>query len=116
MLGAVCICSLALLIIYVLIDLNDNIDNFQKSTNIGSFLLQYYFVILPPVFVLLIPFGLLLGLLYALGKLSSNHEIIAMLQTGRSLTRVIMPLGAVGLFFSLACLLLNYHWAPWGEG
>ena len=43
MLGAVCICSLALLIIYVLIDLNDNIDNFQKSTNIGSFLLQYYF-------------------------------------------------------------------------
>ncbi|HAO96539.1 MAG TPA: hypothetical protein DCQ96_10805 [Verrucomicrobiales bacterium] len=116
MLGAVCICSLALLIIYVLIDLNDNIDNFQKSTNLGSFLLQYYLVILPPVFVLLIPFGLLLGLLYALGKLSSNHEIVAMLQTGRSLTRVIMPLGAVGLFFSLACLLLNYHWAPWGEG
>ena len=116
MLGSVCICSLALLIIYVLIDLNDNIDNFQKSTNVGSFLLQYYLVILPPTFVLLIPFGLLLGLLYALGKLSSNQEIIAMLQTGRSLTRVIMPLGVVGLFFSLACLLLNYHWAPWGEG
>ena len=116
MLRAVGICSFALLVIYILIDLNDNIDNFQKTRDTGAFLLQYYLVTLPPVFVLLIPFGLLLGLLYSLGRLSSNHEIVAMLQTGRSLTRIITPLGAVGLFLSLACLLLNYHWAPWGEG
>lgn len=116
MLGAVGICSFALLVIYVLIDLNDNIDNFQKATDTTSFLLQYYLVTLPPVIVLLIPFGLLLGLLYSLGRLSQNREIIAMLQTGRSVTRVIAPLGTVGLFLSIACLLLNYHWAPWGEG
>ncbi len=116
MLGAVGICSFALLVIYVLVDINDNIDEFQKAENIISFLLQYYLVTLPPVFVLLIPFGLLLGLLYSLGRLSHNREIIAMIQTGRSVARVIAPLGAVGLFLSLACLLLNYHWAPWGEG
>ncbi len=116
MLGAVGICSFALLVIYVLIDINDNIDKFQKAENTLSFLLQYYLVTLPPVFVLLIPFGLLLGLLYSLGRLSHNREIIAMIQTGRSVARVIAPLGAVGLFLSLACLLLNYHWAPWGEG
>ena len=116
MLGAVGICSFALLVIYVLIDINDNIDKFQKAENTISFLLQYYLVTLPPVFVLLIPFGLLLGLLYSLGRLSHNREIIAMIQTGRSVARVIAPLGTVGLFLSLACLLLNYHWAPWGEG
>ena len=116
MLGAVGICSFALLLIYVLIDINDNIDNFQKAEGTISFLLHYYLVTLPPVFVLLIPFGLLLGLLYSLGRLSHNQEIIAMIQTGRSIVRVIAPLGAVGLFFSIACLLLNYHWAPWGEG
>ena len=116
MLGAVGICSFALLVIYVLIDINDNIDKFQKAENTISFLLQYYLVTLPPIFVLLIPFGLLLGLLYSLGRLSHNREIIAMIQTGRSVARVIAPLGTVGLFLSLACLLLNYHWAPWGEG
>lgn len=116
MLGAVSICSFALLVIYALIDINDKIDDFQEIENSISFLLHYCLVTLPPVFVLLIPFGLLLGLLYSLGRLSHNREIIAMIQTGRSILRVIAPLGAVGLFLSIACLLLNYHWAPWGEG
>ena len=48
MLGAVGICSFALLVIYVLIDINDNIDKFQKAENTISFLLQYYLVTLPP--------------------------------------------------------------------
>ncbi|MCH2062592.1 MAG: LptF/LptG family permease [Roseibacillus sp.] len=116
MLGAVSICSFALLVIYALIDINDKIDDFQEMENSISFLFHYCLVTLPPVFVLLIPFGLLLGLLYSLGRLSHNREIIAMIQTGRSILRVIAPLGAVGLFLSIACLLLNYHWAPWGEG
>ena len=116
MLAAVGICSLALLVIYVLMDVQDNIGEFQKAKNTGAFLVQYYLITLPPVFVRIIPYSLMLGLLYCLGRLSQNREIIAMIQTGRGVPRVIAPLGAVGLFLSLACLLLNYHWAPWGEG
>ena len=63
MLGAVSICSFALLVIYALIDINDKIDDFQEIENSISFLLHYCLVTLPPVFVLLIPFGLLLGLI-----------------------------------------------------
>lgn len=116
MLEAVGLCSLALLVIYLLIDASNNFDKFQSASNTATFLVHYYLTTLPPVFVLLIPFSLLLGLLYSLGKLSHSREIIAMIQTGRSVARVIAPLGAVGLFLSATCLLLNYHWAPWGEG
>jgi lipopolysaccharide export LptBFGC system permease protein LptF len=39
-----------------------------------------------------------------------------MIQSGRGVARVIAPLTAIGLFLSTACLLFNYHLAPWGEG
>jgi LPS export ABC transporter permease LptG len=116
MLGAVGLCALALMVVYVLLDVNDNINEFQKAENTFNFLVQYYIVTLPPVFVLLVPFSLMLGLLYCLGRLSQNREIVAMIQTGRGVFRVIAPLGTVGFFLSVACLCLNYHWAPWGEG
>ncbi len=116
MLGAVGICALALVVVWLLLDVNDNIDKFLKAEDGPAFLLRYYAVALPPVFVLLVPFALMLGLLYCLGRLSHSREIIAMIQTGRGVVRVIAPLGAVGFFLSLSCLFLNYHWAPWGEG
>lgn len=116
MLSAVGICSLALMVIWTLLDVNDNIGEFRKAENLPYFLLRYYAVALPPVFVLLIPFALMLGLLYCLGRLSQSREIIAMIQTGRGVARVIAPLGAVGFLLSCTCLLFNYHWAPWGEG
>lgn len=116
MLGAVGLCSLALIVIYVLLDVNDNINKFQKAKDTPSFLVQYYAVTLPAVFVQIVPFSLMLGLLYSLGRLSQSREIIAMIQTGRGVVRVIAPLGLVGFFLSIACFLLNYHWAPWGEG
>lgn len=116
MLSAVGICSLALMVIWILLDVNDNIGEFRQAENLPYFLVRYYAVALPPVFVLLIPFSLMLGLLYCLGRLSQSREIIAMIQTGRGVARVIAPLGAVGFLLSCTCLLLNYHWAPWGEG
>ena len=64
----------------------------------------------------MIPYGLLLALLYSLGKLSGSREIIAMIQSGRSLVRITMPLIVAGVFFSLLCLGLNYHWAPSPKG
>ncbi len=116
MLAAVGICTIALFAIWILLDLNDNITEFRKVENSFAYLVEYYSVVLPYVFVLLIPFALMLGMLYCLGKLSSSREIIAMIQTGRGLARVLAPFAGVGFFLSIACLLLNYHRAPWGEG
>ena len=116
MLSAVGITFLALVVIWVLLDLNDNLGEMRNAENPWHFIIRYYGILFGPVFVLLAPFALLLGLLYSLGKLSGTHEVIAMLQTGRGVARVIAPLTTVGVFLSVACLLFNYHLGPWGEG
>ena len=115
-LGAFAVCSAGLILIWVILDLNDNLEAFTAADDAFFFTIRYYGVTFPPVFVLLAPFALLLGLLYCLGKLSHSREIVAMIQTGRGIVRTVAPLAAVGVFLSLASFLLNYHWAPWGDG
>jgi lipopolysaccharide export system permease protein len=114
--GGFGICALGLTLIWILLDLNDHGDSFSKAADPAAFIIRYYATTFPPVFVLLAPFSLLLGLLLSLGKLSNSREIIAIIQTGRGVARTVAPFTMVGIFISIACLLLNYHWAPWGEG
>ena len=66
--------------------------------------------------MLLLPYSLLLSLLYSLGKLSTNREIIAMIQSGRGVVRITLPLLIAGLFCTVFTMGLNYHWAPSAEG
>jgi lipopolysaccharide export system permease protein len=70
----------------------------------------------PAIILLLLPYSLLLALLYSLGKLSTNREIIAIIQSGRGVVRTTLPLIIAGAFCTLLTLGLNYHWAPIAEG
>jgi lipopolysaccharide export system permease protein len=115
-LGIFGICLSALFLIWLLIDLSDNISDFRDTQNPTATLLAFYSSRLPSVLMLLLPYCLLLALLYSLGKLSTNREIIAMIQSGRGLLRLTLPLLVAGGFFTLFCLGINYHWAPMAEG
>jgi lipopolysaccharide export system permease protein len=108
-LGIFGICLSTLFLIWLLIDLSDNIGDFRETGNTGSTMVKFYLEMLPAVLVLL------LALLYALGKLSANREIIAFIQSGRGIFRITWPLLVAGGFFTLFCLGLNYHWAPLAE-
>ena len=110
------ICVASLLLIWMLIDFADNLRDFRKSSNTLLTAATYYRVRAPAVVLLLLPYALLLSLIYALGKLSRDREIIAMVQSGRSLIRLTAPLIAAGIWCSLLCLGLNYQWAPTAEG
>jgi LPS export ABC transporter permease LptG len=114
--GICAICFSALFMIWLLIDLSDNISEFRRSENILVTLGVYYSCRLPAVLLLLIPYTLLLALLYSLGKLSTNREIIAIIQSGRSVPRITLPVLVSGLLFTLFSLGINYHWAPVAEG
>ena len=115
-LSAFAICSVGLALIWIILDLNDNLEDFTEADDTLRFMARYYAVTFAPVFVLLAPFALLLGLLYCLGKMSESRELVAMIQTGRGIARTVAPLTCVGAFLSFASLLLNFHWAPWGDG
>ena len=94
----ICLCSLFL--IWWLIDLTDNIGDFRNVHHILLTIVTFYAIRMPPILLLLLPFSLLLALLHTLGKLSSNREIIAMIQSGRG----------VGARF----MKKNSPAAPWG--
>lgn len=114
--GIFAVCLSALLLIWLIMDLNDKISDFRNSQNVFETFIAFYTTRSPAILLLLMPYSLLLSLLYSLGKLSSNREIIAMIQSGRSIIRVSMPLVIAGIFFSLLTLGLNYQWAPIAEG
>lgn len=110
------ICFSALSTIWLLIDLTDNLRDLRTSPEPAATALFFYATRAPAVVVLLVPYALLLSLIYVLGKLSRDREVVAMVQSGRSVVRVALPLIGAGLWCSLLCLGLNYHWAPTADG
>lgn len=106
----------SLFLIWMLIDVNDNLSDFRDSTNMPATMGRFYLARSPSILLTLLPYSLLLSLIYTLGKLSKDREFIAMIQSGRSILRITMPLIIAGFFATLVCTALNYHWAPVSEG
>ena len=110
------ICLAALYMVWLLLDISDNIGELTSSDNVAGTVFVYYFTRLPAVLMLLLPYALLLSLLESLGKLSSNREVIAIIQAGRSVLRLCVPLMIGGALCTVLALGINYHWAPVAEG
>jgi len=115
-LGIFAICFSALFAIWLLLDLQNNLSDLRGGKHMLATMGVFYGTRLPSIILLLLPYALLLSLLYCLGKLSKTREILAMIQTGHALPRVVAPLIAAGLLCTLLCAGLNYHWAPIAEG
>ena len=115
-LGIFGICLSALFMIWLLLDMSDKVGDFRNSKNILTTIVTFYATRSPAIFLLLLPYSLLLALLYSLGKISTSREIIAIIQSGRGVVRTTLPLIIAGAFCTLLSLGLNYHWAPIAEG
>jgi len=111
-LGAFTLCFSALFSIWLIGDLTENLSDFRKSGHALTFIGRYYSAAFPKFFVDFAPFGLLLAMLYSLGKLSRGQEIVSIIQTGRGVARLIFPLIMMGFMTGLVCLGFNYRWAP----
>ncbi|MCU0795507.1 MAG: LptF/LptG family permease [Akkermansiaceae bacterium] len=106
------ICLGGLVIIWLLMDFQDNVDDIKASGSIAATTLALYRARLPEILITLVPYALLLSLLLCLGRLSGSREIIAMVQTGRGLARITLPFITAGLLATAFCIGLNFHWAP----
>ncbi|MES2995599.1 MAG: LptF/LptG family permease [Verrucomicrobiota bacterium] len=115
-LGIFAISLAALFSIWLLMDLSDNIGDFRQSASLLRTMAVFYASRAPAILVLLLPYSLLLALLYSMGKLSTHREIVAMIQSGRGVIGITLPLILAGLFCTLFSLGLNFHWAPVAEG
>jgi lipopolysaccharide export system permease protein len=70
---------------------------------------------LPAILALAVPFGSLLGALMAVGRFSSDNELLAMRACGLPLRRVLVPLLAMGLLLSLVSFAFNDYFLPLGN-
>ncbi|HEV2695699.1 MAG TPA: LptF/LptG family permease [Verrucomicrobiae bacterium] len=77
----------------------------SKLTGMDSF--EYCFASLPEFFLMLLPWLLLLAMLYALTHHARYNEITALRAAGISLWRICAPYFIVGLFATVTYFLLN---------
>lgn len=115
-LGIFTICLGALFILWMLLDLNDNLGDFSGADNKFASVFNFYLLRSPAILLVLLPYTLLLANIYCLGKLSKSNEIIAMVQSGTGILRLSLPLIFAGFWCSILLLGLNYQWAPHAEG
>jgi LPS export ABC transporter permease LptG len=110
------ICLSAFILIWLLIDLGDKISDFRDTDSALRTAAIFYGTRAPAIVLLLLPYSLLLSLLYSFGKLSGQREVIAIIQSGRSVLRMALPMVIAGVFCTFVSLGLNYHWAPVADG
>jgi lipopolysaccharide export system permease protein len=81
--------SLASMVIFVTVDLIENLDRFIDAHCPAWLVFRYYFLYLPYILYLTLPVSMLLATLFTVGSLTHNHELAAMQSAGYSLYRVI---------------------------
>ncbi len=70
---------------------------------------------LPNIVVLTLPMSLLFGILIAVGRLSSDSELIAMRSSGISLLTLYRPILFLSAIFTVLNTLLMVYALPWGN-
>lgn len=68
---------------------------------------KLFALILPTFLEMTVPMALLLAIFLGLGRLSGDHELLALKASGISPTQVLLPIAAVALAVSLITLLLT---------
>jgi LPS export ABC transporter permease LptG len=105
-------CFLGFMAIWFIFDLSDNLPDFLQGKAGFDVLLEYYQSQISEIIVISLPVGALLAMLYSLTAMSRSNEIISMLGAGVSVTRVLVPLIAVGLVLTAITGYFNYENAP----
>lgn len=96
---------LAFTIIFVVIDMMENLDDFIDQ-NVGmGIIFNYYLVFTPEIIKLITPVAVLFAALFTAGKAANLSEIIAIKTSGVSLFRFMLPFLITTLF---VCVLSIY--------
>lgn len=91
---------LAFSVIFILVDMIENLDDFIDQNVALENIILYYAYFLPRIFSLMVPVAMLLSALFVVGRLSNNNELTIIKCAGRSLYRFMLPLLAVGVIVS----------------
>ncbi|MBQ7022116.1 MAG: LptF/LptG family permease [Akkermansia sp.] len=109
-------CTLILLLIYILADFTDNMERFRSRFDDPVVqALRFYGSQLPMFLYQILPYTLMMGTMWCLSKLSGTCEITGMMQSGRSLLRLCMPVFFFSVVIAMVYGIFGFHWAPNGS-
>ena len=97
----------ALCVIFLIVNLLENLDNFMDQDADIEIILKYYLYFFPEILKVLTPVAMLISVLFSVGKLSQANEIIAMKSGGMSLYRLMLPLLIFSIMMSFGQLYFN---------
>jgi len=104
--GTLLLCVLSLIVLFVAIDLIDNLDRFiDYHASIGQVSL-YYFYFVPYIVTLVMPLCLLMASMFVVTTLVRYKEVLAMQSAGISFLKIFSPLLRLALLLSLLILIL----------
>ena len=87
---------------------------FSKKVPFGD-VLRFVVFSLPSILALSLPFGALVGSLMAMGRLSSDNEMLAFRACGVAQRRILTPLLVIGVVLFLVSFLMNDYFLPLGN-
>jgi lipopolysaccharide export system permease protein len=105
-------CLGGFLIFWVSFDLFSELGDFQDHNARFGDVVLYYLLKTPEFLVVVMPIGLLLGLLYALTHHGRHNELTAIRAAGVSVWRLSVPYLGVGCAATVVLFLVNEFWAP----
>jgi lipopolysaccharide export system permease protein len=98
---------LAFVLIYITVNVFEEIDNFIDHDAKIQHIARYYLYSLPFVLTYVVPVSLLLGTVFSMGIMARRNELTALLASGVSLTRVARPIFVTSLVIALFSIWFN---------
>lgn len=104
---------LAIVIIFVVVDLFEDLDKFiDRKVSVMS-VVEFYLYEIPNIVILITPVALIVSCFLSLGTLSRHNELLAMRSSGVSLFRILIPLFIIGIVVSAGVLIMDELLIPY---
>jgi len=103
---------IALILVSTVVDIFERVDNIVKHKPPFSVTLTFFVARIPQVLFMICPISILLSTLLITGAFARHNEIVAMLASGVSIYRTMVPLLVIGLVVSLLMFGLNEFIVP----
>ncbi len=103
-------------IIAVVVDISEHTDDFvQSGLGAGQIFMQYYIAFIPHIIALLFPLFVFIAVLFFTSKLAGRSEFIAILASGITYQRLLLPYFIGGLFLATLLWASNAFVIPRAE-
>ena len=114
-------CLLLLTVIVVVVDISEKTDDFVKSKlPVSKIITDYYFGFIPRIDAMLFPLFVFIAVIFFTSKMATRSEVVAILSSGVSYRRFLLPY-VIGGFFLSVLLWLGYQYVvpkankKWGD-